>query len=161
MPSSLFISHTQKRQWARIARHTAMATYKQDAAGCLTWFALIIIFALVIWWLLPDSLTDKVRYSNQYDVPMSQVKRETRPSNCDWDFAPLGKKGCHYEKVVTGSNSSGDRVAGTDAPVFSTDVNTGKPIVSYDQRKTWQLAPEGMSTNVTEVDISWTKVDDE
>jgi hypothetical protein len=35
-----------------------------------------------------------------YHVSLSQVSSDPKPTNCEWDYAPLGNKGCHYEKQV-------------------------------------------------------------
>jgi hypothetical protein len=106
-----------------------VTTYEKAVREGLKSVFWLAVVAFAILELLSSSLAEKVRYSIQYEVPMGQVKRTPKPSSCDWGYAPLGEKGCHWEKVISGLNANGDLVAGTDAPVFSTDKNTGKPIM--------------------------------
>jgi hypothetical protein len=40
-------------------------------------------------------------YAFRYSVPVENVLVEDKPEDCDWDYSPLGNKGCHYESVVT------------------------------------------------------------
>lgn len=60
-------------------------------------FISLVVLAVVIWWLSPD----KPHYAIFYSVDMDRVFVQPRPSDCDFMHAPLGDKGCHYEKVVT------------------------------------------------------------
>ena len=60
-------------------------------------FVFLIALAVVVWWFLPD----KPHYAVLYSVDMNRVFVEPRPSDCDFSRAPIGDKGCHYEKVVT------------------------------------------------------------
>jgi hypothetical protein len=78
-------------------------------------------------------------------------------------YAPLGEKDCHYNKVVQGLNAQGLVVTGDNAPRYGHDTQTGQPIVSYDEGKTWDWLGEGLQVDlhVTKVEISWTKVTDE
>jgi hypothetical protein len=41
-----------------------------------------------------------MKYSFIYHVNATQVHSDSKPKDCEWDFAPLGVKGCHYEKRV-------------------------------------------------------------
>jgi len=137
-----------------------VTTYKQDLFGCLLKLFMIAVICFVIWELLPESLSDKLWYSFQYQVSMSQVNRAHKPTDCDWGFAPLGNKGCHYKKLVTGLNADGWLVAGQEAPMFSRDV-AGNIISSVDDGKKWQPATQVKSLTVTRVVINWMKVSDE
>ena len=126
-------------------------------------FAVLAIICVIVWTLLPDSWTDKTKYSMEYSISSDQVQRSDRPTDCDWDHAPLGGKGCHYKKTVSAYNSKGELVAGDDAPIYGNDGSTGRPIVSYDNRKTWQWLREGQSLpdlGVKEVEIVWSKVEE-
>jgi len=108
----------------------------------LVGFAILAFIGLCIWWMLPDSWTDKIKYSVEYDVDISKVERKAPPSDCNFFYAPLGFKGCHYKKDVSAFNSDSMLVGGDDAPKYSTDTNTHKPIVSYDDGKTWNWLQE-------------------
>ncbi len=117
-------------------------------------------FGVLIWLMLPDSWTDPLKYAVIYGVKYGHVHINSEPKDCDFIHAPLGDKGCHYKKTVHGYNSRGDLVAGNDAPKFGTSEG-GKPIVSYDDGKSWQWMPDGGNTpdtNVDKVDIDWVKI---
>jgi hypothetical protein len=43
---------------------------------------------------------------------------------------------------------------------YSKDVQTGQPIVSYDDGKTWNLLPEGEKPGSVQVYVDWLKVQD-
>ena len=62
------------------------------------------LIGLFIWILLPDSWTDKIKYSIEYSVDMNQVERTAPPSDCDFMTAPLGSKRCHYKKTLLHPN---------------------------------------------------------
>jgi hypothetical protein len=109
--------------------------------GCL---AVLAIIGAGIWWILPDSWTDPIKYSLIYDkVDSSNVLYTEKPKDCDFMHAPLGDKGCHYKKAVNGFNAAGYRIVGEDTPRYSNDKHTDKAIVSYDDGKTWDFLPDG------------------
>jgi hypothetical protein len=67
---------------------------------------------------------------------------------CNWNHAPLGDKACHYEKSV-----------------FTTrwaQSTAGKPIVSYDDGKTWNefSAPPNAEIPSEFVNVIWEKKTD-
>jgi hypothetical protein len=64
-------------------------------------WAILAGIALIIWWLLPDRITDPWRYSIQYHTDTDQVFYEGKPHDCDYDKAPFGNKECHFEKSVS------------------------------------------------------------
>jgi hypothetical protein len=74
--------------------------------------------------------------------------------------APLGVKGCRFDAVVRAYNSEGLHVAGDNAPQYSRDKNTGKPILSWDEGKTWIWLQGGdlPDSKVKKVKVSWTKI---
>ena len=122
----------------------------------------LAIVGYVIWLLLPGRWTDPVKYALIYSVDDSKVTYAEKPKDCDFIHAPLGDKACHYDKIVRGYNSTGDCVAGVGAPKFSTST-LNKPIVSYDDGKSWHLIPEGEphpDTKVVKVEIDWAKVNE-
>ena len=122
----------------------------------------LIIFALIVYVILPASWTDPFLYSTEYSIDSDQVHRNTRPTDCDFIHAPLGDKGCHYKKMVTAYNAAGNAVAGDGAPRYSTNT-IGNPIVSYDDGKKWQLPPVDTPVpdlKVKTVQIDWTRVTD-
>jgi hypothetical protein len=55
----------------------------------------------LIWAMLPDSIRYPMLYSFEYTVNSKQVHVEKMPEDCDFSHAPLGSKGCHYEKRIS------------------------------------------------------------
>lgn len=134
------------------------AGYLKDSLALLLYTVIaFVIVALILsgfysfGYLLPADW--KVRYVAMYQVSASNVAIEEKPKLCDWGRAPIGDKGCHYEAVVhlTRWNTS----------------TAGKPIVSYDNGKTWELVTSSEDIPVsarklpsTFVVISWDKRED-
>jgi hypothetical protein len=139
-----------------------VATNKNE--GSLGGFIVLIILALIIWFILPASWTDPILYSMEYSINSGQVHWNAKPTDCDFIHAPLGDKACHYKKTVTAYDAAGYVVAGDDAPKYGHDTNTGKPIISYDNGKSWNWlptdAPATPDLTVKRVEIDWVKVTD-
>lgn len=143
---------------------TSVKATRDEALGCLVGLGFLAAVGAIIWLILPDSWTDKIKYSAEYSVEMSQVERHDPPTDCDFMTAPLGRKNCHYKKTVAGYNSQGLQVAGDDAPRYSNDTNTQRPTVSFDNGKTWDWLPEEIKTvnpKVRKVAVDWVKVSGE
>ncbi len=85
-------------------------------------------------------------YALAYDTDESRVSVEPKPHNCDFLYAPIGDKGCHYERVVSVTR-------------YGSDVRTGQPIVSYDGGKTWAALPKNQRPRLTEVSVSWHRIE--
>ena len=131
-----------------------------STSGRLIGLGLLLAVGFLIWTYLPDSWTDPWKYSVIYSTNSDSVHYTEMPNDCAFIHAPLGDKGCHYKKVVYGYNSGGVLVAGDDAPKYASS-EAGKPIVSYDDGKSWRLLPEGEKppdTNIAKVEIAWVKV---
>jgi hypothetical protein len=143
-----------------------MATSKNldNVQGCLSGLVILGVLGLIAWFILPARWTNPILYGLKYGVNADQVHWNDEPTDCDWDHAPLGSKGCHYKKTVSAYNADGRLVAGDDAPKYGRDVKTGRPIISYDEGKTWTLMPEDAPNPVDltakRVEIGWTKVTD-
>jgi hypothetical protein len=60
----------------------------------------LVIFLLIAAWpgSTLDRWTDKVWYSFRYDADFDQMTVNKRPLDCDFSYAPIGKKGCDYKK---------------------------------------------------------------
>jgi hypothetical protein len=129
----------------------------KSSLGCLTTLA---ILAWILWILLPASWTAPLLYSVIYETQTSKVHYVEKPKDCEFMHAPLGDKSCHYKKVVYAYNLEGELIGGDDAPKFSEDKNTNKPIVSFDNGKTWTfwLEGKGPDRRVERVDVDWTRV---
>jgi len=123
----------------------------------------MFVFALIIWFILPDSWTDPWLYSTEYQINSDQVHRNDKPTDCDFMHAPLGDKGCRYKKTVTAHDAAGYPVAGDNAPRYDKNAS-GNPIISYDDGKTWLLWPAdtpGPDLTVKTVEIRWIKEADD
>src|SRR5437899_902819 len=104
---------------------------------------LFVVFVLIPKWA--NSILDsKTRYALQYAVSDNQAFVAKEPRDCDFISAPLGDKNCHYEKAVSASKCG-------------TDNNTQKPVISYDDGKTWNWMTEGIKCSPS-VAVTWTKV---
>jgi hypothetical protein len=141
---------------ANHAKHT-------DLSG-LVWGVLIWI-AVVTW--LPDLWNSKLRYAWWYGVNADQVTIEKKPADCNFFRAPLGGKGCNYNRQVNrvkvGSNVWGGQSIsydGGDTWTQTAKNKDGDPIVSNDGGKTWstEFVPPFTKPEVT---VSWEKKDDD
>ena len=56
------------------------------------------------------TLTDTAWYSIKYNVHPDKVHVAVKPEDCDYYYAPVGYKGCHYERSVTTFNAQGSPV---------------------------------------------------
>lgn len=107
----------------------------------------LVIYLLIIGavWFVVWGRNSELRYQAQYGFNAdASVSIAREPTDCDFLSAPLGSKDCHYEKVVA-------------VEMYTKDVKTGRPIVSYDEGKTWNWN-DGGPTYKTLVDVSWRKV---
>ncbi len=131
-----------------------------DGAGGIAW--LLIGLGLCAWVFMPPSWTNAIWYGVQYKVSFNEVYTSNKPSDCDWTYAPLGKKGCYYKAVVSAFNEAGDLVGGEGAPKYSKDTKTGKPIISYDDGKTWtwSYADATPDLRVKTVRVEWIKLNE-
>lgn len=113
---------------------------------------LVAIFVGIGLWSLPGEIWHaKWRYALSYDVQSSDVYIQDQPHDCSFFAAPLGAKFCHYERTFSVTRWATSQ--------------TGSPIVSYDDGKTWDtLDPEGKEvpkySTVKEVLIRWEKKED-
>jgi hypothetical protein len=75
----------------------ATPTNSDTAIGCLILLVLAAAIGGLAWWVAPD----KYAYALEYSVDSENVFVEKKPKTCDWEHAPMGDKGCHFNKVVT------------------------------------------------------------
>lgn len=107
---------------------------------------LAVIFGSDIW-------NSKWRYAIFNGLSRDEIEVQGKPSDCDFSRAPLGYKGCHYQKQVT-------RVR------WATSTQ-GDPIVSYDDGKTWMpfTPPAGHTVpkypTVMYLSVGWEKIKDD
>lgn len=114
------------------------------------WWLWLVIVVLVIYW--GDIWNTKWRYALVDDVSQDKVFIEKEPRDCDFLTAPLGRKGCHYKKVVS---------------ITKWAMSTAKaPIVSYDDGKSWYPltsyagAQVPQNPTIESVNVSWEKIND-
>lgn len=126
-----------------------------DSAGLIVWLAVAAI-ALGVYWVG----FDVAWYSLRYMVSPSKVQVDAKPRDCFFMTAPLGDKGCHYKAAVSAVNTQGILVGGDNAPKYGHDTKTGKPIISYDQGKTWNwmITPDVPDQKIDKVVVTWDKV---
>jgi hypothetical protein len=135
-------------------------TFMSDVVGGVI-FWLLVVVGVFAWIFTPDSWTNAIWYGAQYKVSFNEVHTpRNKPSDCDWGYAPLGRKGCYYKAVVKALNAAGDWVGGDGAPKYSKDRNTGTPIISYDDGKTWTRSylDATPDLHVKTVRVEWIKV---
>lgn len=122
------------------------------------WIGFLIIVGLVTAWFAFPGWVNNLWYAAEYRVGPSQVHVSARPKDCDWGHAPLGEKGCQYKSTVAAYNAAGEVVGGDLAPTYGHDTSTGKPIISYDDGKTWAWF-EG-DPKVKAVEVGWVRSTD-
>ena len=54
-------------------------------------------------------------YGVEYNVSFNKVYTSNKPPDCDWSYAPIGRKGCYYKAVVSAFNAAGELVGGDRA----------------------------------------------
>jgi hypothetical protein len=81
---------------------------------------LIGVPASLIWIFTPDSIKYPIYYGLDYSVDSSRVHFDKKPTDCDWEHAPIGNKDCHYEKQVYPVNNA----TGTVTDVYVTWAKT-------------------------------------
>lgn len=120
----------------------------KDDSGWWVWLG---IFALIIWG--KDLWNSKLCYELRYNLSEDKITILREPRDCDFTTAPLGSKGCHYDKVVS--------------TVQWARSTTNNPIVSYDDGETWApFTPDDPATNVpshstvVSMLVSWEKATD-
>jgi hypothetical protein len=60
------------------------------------WGSVFVAIAACFYWIGPSV------YSIKYAVSAEKIYVDTKPTDCDFWHAPLGEKGCHYQRVVIG-----------------------------------------------------------
>jgi hypothetical protein len=114
----------------------------------------MLVAVLVVWvgfyvivGLAPSVFSESPwAYALGYDADEQYIHVTPKPRDCDFMHAPIGDKGCHYQRIV-------------QVTPYSTNANN-QPIISYDNGKTWAPLPEGQKVGKTEVDVSWERVGD-
>lgn len=78
---------------------------KERLQGYLSLLVLSVVVFFVLW---PFSVTvQRWGYAMRYNTDARAVFIDEKPTNCEWTHAPLGSKGCHYEKQVVINRPTG------------------------------------------------------
>jgi hypothetical protein len=85
-----------------------------------------------------------VHYAVRYNVPFESVTIAPKPHDCEFLTAPIGDKHCDYETDVAAVRTN-------------TDIKTHKPIVSFDDGKTWNW-DTGSFPATPSVTVNWKRV---
>lgn len=85
-------------------------------------------------------------YAVEYGSGPNDIYIEPKPRDCEWDEAPRGNKGCHFERELIIYDLT---KRGTDGSVW----------VSQDKGKTWRKLAADESPR-PQVVMSWNKVQD-
>ncbi len=126
-----------------------------DLGAALGWFA--ILCGIVVWGSWDsDNIVGHLRHQIAYGVSYSDVHMQARPKDCGFWGAPVGMNDCSYEPLVTAYNAAGEVVPGKE-PKYGIDRNTGKPIVSYDDGKSWVWTPATSDYTVKRIEVQWRK----
>lgn len=95
---------------------------------------------------------DKLWYAGLYSTSPGNVNVENRPTDCDFLYAPMGLKSCHYEKQVI---TERDAVSTEGVKIVSED---GGPW--YPSRPAPYATIPDQKTVVLHVYVRWTKKED-
>jgi hypothetical protein len=77
-----------------------MRNLKDDSTdstfASLALFAFFVAGAAYVFWVGPSVLW----YAVEYKVSPKKIQIDSKPADCDFWHAPVGFKGCHYERSV-------------------------------------------------------------
>jgi hypothetical protein len=116
----------------------------------LSWVGLVVFGWIAVVWL-GALWNSKIRYSWWYKVNYDQVTIEKEPTDCNFFHAPIGDKGCHYDR-----QANTIRVKTEYLGFLKGSVN----YVSFDDGKTWTVDDANPPTK-PQVMVSWEKVEDQ
>ena len=105
-----------------------------------SWIFWLFLAFVILWFGWLDE--SEFRFRMQYDA---EATVREKPHDCEFWAAPVGKKYCSYKPAPK-------------FVIYSTDVEKGDPIVSYDEGKTWAWNPGGPTEHKKTVIIGWEQV---
>ena len=112
------------------------------------------VWVVIIVWLVVTGIANlwysKWRDSWWYNVGSDQITVAKKPTDCDFLHAPLGNKGCRYERQVAMI-----QVKTKYVDMWRGSVN----YVSFDEGKTW-TEDNSAPPRKPQVVISWEKVEE-
>ena len=79
------------------------AEQKEGFEGCIVWLVIGCFFLCAFGREIPNLIfpQSKWTYAFRYETESKYVIIDKKPHDCEWGAAPIGRKHCHYEKVVT------------------------------------------------------------
>jgi hypothetical protein len=123
-------------------------SYDSDADGCGCLLMLLAVAAAIVLYANWDWPPISSRWlSFYYSVPFDRVAVATKPKDCDFLAAPLGSKGCSYQRDIA-------------LYVYRHDVATGRPIVSSNEGKTWDWNDGTQEPDGRRLLVFWRKTTD-
>jgi hypothetical protein len=141
-PASLLLLLALSRLLLAIKEPLILLT-KFVLTGALLLFGIwLIVYVLPL--VFPGS---RWAYSLRYNTDLSRVHVAPKPSDCDFFRAPLGFKGCHYQKSLQVAR-------------YKADVRSGQWIISYNDGKTWNQLVEGEKPGPPDVYVNWERLED-
>jgi hypothetical protein len=130
-----------------------------NGSGGLLVFSFLVLAG--IGWVLWAGSINHAWYSLLYKVSPTKILIDQKPIDCDFVSSPFGAKGCSYKASVSAFNAAGILVGGDRTPKYARSTE-GKPIVSFDEGKSWQwFSGSGADLpdpKVDRVTVSWIKV---
>jgi hypothetical protein len=75
-----------------------------------TWTSVLVFVGIAVYVYSVGGIS-VVWYAAEYGVSTDRVYIDPEPTDCDFWRAPLGVKGCHYEKLVVGHHAEGSGTA--------------------------------------------------
>jgi hypothetical protein len=130
----------------------ALSAHKNPVTEAASLLLIVWLGIAAVDYLSHARWVNKFRYAVWYSVDCSQVKQseDKPPHDCDFLKAPVGSKGCHYDKTVTYEHI-----------IASHDTNTNRSIVSYDEGKTWSWNDGEYAVSASKtVYIGWQKIEE-
>jgi len=89
------------------------------------WGFVFVAMAVCFYWLDPSV------YSIKYAVSADKIYVDPKPTDCDFWHAPVGKKGCHYQRVVIARDAKEVRAI---PPARATPINDSILFLSHGSR---------------------------
>ncbi len=102
-PDEPILYHHERPQARDSMREVLFVTLSNAAKALGVFFWIGILVLLLDSWPGShlDRWTDKAWYSFRYSADLKNVTVDKRPLDCDFFYAPVGDKGCHYKKADT------------------------------------------------------------
>lgn len=99
---------------------------------------------LILGWttFAPEPMRDKVSYGWTYSLSDENVHVSPKPKDCNWAYAPIGDKGCHYEKRISMAVTWGGKPQYVDEDSYRQSLATGAKETVTDVYVNWEKVPD-------------------